>query len=177
MKKLLIATTLLMLAPGPARAGDIFTVPPPPGAEVTSRTQTRVELETDLTHDEALEFYKETVKEYPDIKFRDWSDSTYIEDNGALPWHSITIAKEKSGGKTMIVVAKDNWTWIIGTLVLRFFGVFGVLIVLLAAMSIAGAVVSRLFKDDEPADPAAPAQDEDEIIAAVIAAARKFENK
>ena len=38
---------------------------------------------------------------------------------------------------------KDNWTWIIGTLVLRYIGVFVVLLVLLIGMSISGAIISR----------------------------------
>lgn len=41
---------------------------------------------------------------------------------------------------------KDNWTWIIGTLVLRYIGVFIVLIVLLFGMTISGAIISRSIK-------------------------------
>jgi Na+-transporting methylmalonyl-CoA/oxaloacetate decarboxylase gamma subunit len=78
---------------------------------------------------------------------------------------------------TTIVISKDNWTWIIGTLILRFFGVFMVLIVLLGAMSVSGAIISRTLKRVEKQEGAAPPQDENDKIAAVIAAAKKFENK
>lgn len=154
-----------------------FGVPSVPEGEVVSRTETRVEFRTDLSHEEALEYFRDLVSGYEDIKFRDWSDATYIEDNGALTWHSITISKRRSEGKTTIVIAKDNWTWIIGTLFLRFIGVFAVLIVLLIAMSISGAIISRLLKRIEKKEAAAPPDDEDEKIAAVIAAAKDFENK
>ena len=120
------------------------------------------------------------MEQYEDIRYRDWAESTYIEDNGALTWHSITISKKASKGLTTVVISKDNWTWIIGTLILRFIGVFVVLIVLLGAMTFSGAIVSRLFKaSDEPPSAAPPVDGDDEQarIAAAIAAARKFENR
>ena len=101
-----------------------------------------MDLTIDKSHDEVVAFYKLALKEFPDIKFRDWPDATYIEDDGKLPWHSITISKEDRDG-TAISIIKDNWTWIIGTLILRYIGVFVVLIILLIGMSISGAVISR----------------------------------
>ena len=94
-----------------------------------------------------FEFYQEALAGYQDIKFRDWKDYTYIEDDGNLSWHSITISKQDTGGATIVIV-KDNWTWIIGTLVLRYIGVFVVLLLLLIGMSISGAIISRFFKED-----------------------------
>jgi Na+-transporting methylmalonyl-CoA/oxaloacetate decarboxylase gamma subunit len=41
---------------------------------------------------------------------------------------------------------KDNWTWIIGTLVLRFIGVFVVLLFLRVGMYISGTIISRTVK-------------------------------
>jgi Na+-transporting methylmalonyl-CoA/oxaloacetate decarboxylase gamma subunit len=38
---------------------------------------------------------------------------------------------------------KDNWTWIIGTLILRFVGVFVVLLFLLIGMYVSGWIISR----------------------------------
>jgi hypothetical protein len=49
--------------------------------------------------------------------------------------------------KTEIVLMKDNWTWIMGTLTLRFFGVFAVLMVLYVVLLISGAIISRIIKD------------------------------
>ncbi len=59
-----------------------------------------------------------------------------------MPWHSITISK---GGKdgTDVVIVKDNWTWIIGTLVLRYIGVFMVLMILFIGMSVSGKIISK----------------------------------
>ena len=94
------------------------------------------------SHDEAVEFYTEALKDFKDIKFRDWKDATYIEDDGNRPWHSITISKKDEGG-TRFVITKDTWTWIIGTLVLRYIGVFVVLFLLLLALSVSGAIISR----------------------------------
>jgi Na+-transporting methylmalonyl-CoA/oxaloacetate decarboxylase gamma subunit len=182
MKKLTLITVIVLLAPGLAHAQvpEYFDLPSVPDAEIVSRTQTRVEVTTPLSHDEVVEYYKQVVEQYEDIRFRDWAESTYIEDNGALKWHSVTISKKAADGLTTVVISKDNWTWIIGTLILRFIGVFVVLIVLLGAMTLSGAVVSRVFKaSDEPPSAAPPVEgyDEQARIAAAIAAARKFENR
>ncbi|MGD8983768.1 MAG: hypothetical protein PVI53_07060, partial [Desulfobacteraceae bacterium] len=95
-----------------------------------------------LSHDEIVEFYRQALKKYKDIKFRDWEDATYIEDDGRLTWHSITISKQTKDGANIVIV-KDNWTWIIGTLVLRFIGVFVVLLFLMVGMYISGTIISR----------------------------------
>ena len=93
-------------------------------------------------------FYKETFKGVKDIKFREWKDVTYVEDNGKFTWHSITISKEDKEGTTLVVM-KDSWTWIIGTLVLRYIGVFVVLLFLLLGMTLSGAIISRSVKRRE----------------------------
>ena len=182
MKKLAFITAIGILAPGLAHAQvpKYFDLPSVPDAEVVSKTATRVEVTTPLSHDEALEYYRQIVEQYGDIRYRDWTESTYIEDNGALTWHSITISKKASKGLTTVVISKDNWTWIIGTLILRFIGVFVVLIVLLGAMTLSGAITSRLFKaSDEPPSAGPPVDDGEEQarIAAAIAAAKQFENR
>ena len=103
-----------------------------------------------VSHDQAVEFYQKALEGYQDIKFRDWKEATYIEDDGSLKWHSITISKQDADGATIVIV-KDNWTWIIGTLVLRYVGVFVVLLLLLAGMTISGAIISRFFKEEPQA--------------------------
>ena len=105
-------------------------------------------MKTDLSHDEALSFYKEALKGSKDIKFREWKDQSYIEDDGNRAWHSITISKGGEG-ETTVIITKDNWTWIIGTLVLRFVGVFVVLLFLLLGMTVSGAIISRSVKKVE----------------------------
>ena len=55
----------------------------------------------DQSHDAVVGFYKEALKDLADIKFRDWPDATYIEDDGKRQWHSITISKEDQEGTTI----------------------------------------------------------------------------
>jgi len=118
------------------------------GGEIIKKTETRLEMKAALSHDDIVNFYRDALKNHEDIKFRDWKDATYIEDDGKRPWHSITISKEDKEG-TNIIIAKDNWTWIIGTLVLRFIGVFVVLLFLMLGMYASGSIISRSIKKME----------------------------
>ena len=115
-------------------AEDFLGAPIIPQGKSMQRTDTRLELKTDLSHDDTVGFYKKALEGCKDIRFREWEDATYIEDDGNRPWHSITISKWDKDGTT-IVIMKDNWTWIIGTLILRFVGVFVVLLVLYLGMA------------------------------------------
>jgi hypothetical protein len=135
---------------GVAGAEDFLGAPVIPDGKVVLKTKKRLEMFSPLSHDEVLAYYREALKKAEDIKYRDWSDQTYIEDDGALKWHSITIAKEKTDQGTSIVIVKDNWTWIIGTLILRFVGVFVVLLALFLCMSISGTLISRYTSKAEP---------------------------
>ena len=138
----------LILHPAITGAEDFLGAPLIPNGKVNLKTETRLEMDSPLPHDETLGFYKNALKGHRDIKFRDWKNATYIEDDGNLSWHSITISKDGKDG-TAIVIVKDNWTWILGTLVLRYIGVFMVLLSLLIGMSISGAIISRLVKKME----------------------------
>lgn len=146
MKKLLyLSLAVFLLLPSICAAEDFYQAPLFPGAKVVDKTKTRLEMKTQASHDEILAYYKEALKKQEDIKFRDWNDSTYIEDDGALPWHSINISKEAPGQETTtIVIMKDNWSWIIGTLILRFIGVFAVLLIVFMGMTVSGAIISRV---------------------------------
>ena len=149
MKKLLLPIFILILTiPAPLYAEDFLGAPLIPGGKTIQKTETRLEMKSHLSHDETVAFYRQALKEFKDIKFRDWKDATYIEDDGKLPWHSITISKQDKEG-TNIVIMKDNWTWILGTLLLRFIGVFVVLLFLLLGMSLSGAIISRWVKKME----------------------------
>ena len=145
MKKSILILFFSLAIPPHLIASDFLGVPVILDGETIKRTEGRLEFKVDLSHNEALTFYREALKDYADIKFRDWEDATYIEDDGNRPWHSITISKDNAKG-TMIVVVKDNWTWIIGTLVLRYIGVFVVLMVLFIGMSISGRIISGIVK-------------------------------
>ncbi len=151
MKKLtllIVFACFSMIATVSMGAEDFLGAPVIPGGKTILKTDKRLEINSGMTHNEALTFYKEALKEFKDIKFRDWKDATYIEDDGKLEWHSITISKENKKGATVVIV-KDNWTWIIGTLVLRYIGVFVVLLLLFLGMSVSGAIISRLVKKME----------------------------
>ena len=54
-----------------------------------------------------------------------------------------------SGKGTTVTIVKDNWTWIIGTLVLRYIGVFVVLMVLFLGLLISGRIISGVVKKTE----------------------------
>lgn len=153
MKKRLFLIPLLAMAfAGHVQGEEFLTAPVVPQAEVIDKTKARLDVKTPLSHQEVLEFYRERLKDQPDIKFRDWKDATYIEDDGKLPWHSITISKEGQNG-TSVVILKDNWTWIIGTLLLRFVGVFVVLMILFLFMALTGRFLARFFREPQKSQP------------------------
>lgn len=145
---LLLFAILFLAAPAQSSAEDFLGAPVVPQGKTIQKTDTRLELKTDLSHDEVVEFYKDALREFKDIKFREWKDATYIEDDGNLAWHSVTISKGGEEGAT-VMIAKDNWTWIIGTLILRYIGVFVVLMILFLGMSISGGIISRSVKKME----------------------------
>ena len=139
---------LFFVIPPYSNAEEFLEAPVIPGAKETRKTDARLELQTRMSHDDVLTFYKGALKELKDIKFREWVDSTYIEDDGNRPWHSITISKG-DGEETRVTIVKDNWTWIIGTLVLRYIGVFMVLMILFLGMTISGKIISASIKKME----------------------------
>ncbi|MFC1819626.1 hypothetical protein ACFLZG_00880 [Thermodesulfobacteriota bacterium] len=145
---ILLPLFLFLFIPSFSSAEDFLGAPIIPQGITVQRTDTSLEIKAKLTHDEAIKFYKEALKGYADIKYREWKDATYIEDDGKLEWHSITISK---GDKetTTIIIAKDSWTWIIGTLILRYIGVFVVLLVLFLGMSASGKIISNTIKKME----------------------------
>jgi hypothetical protein len=142
MKKIVFLLLVSLFFPLTANAKDFLGAPVIPQGKAIQKTDSRLELKTLLSHDEVVSFYREALKGFENIKFREWKDATYIEDDGKMPWHSITISK---GGKesTDVVIVKDNWTWIIWTLVLRYIGVFIVLMILFIGMSVSGKIISR----------------------------------
>ena len=111
MKNIILAVLISTLASPVCAGADTFLEAPlPPDVKTVLRTDERLEMKSAQSHDELLEFYKTALQDHKDIKIRDWKDSTYIEDDGAQPWHSITISKE-GRGETEILIVKDSWTW------------------------------------------------------------------
>jgi len=136
---------LWVLSTGVSIAEDFLGAPVMPGGEVVSETDERLEKIYDVSYEDAVKFYREALKDERDIKFRDRGEQTLIEEYAARPWHSIRITKADEG-KTSVTTLKDSWTWILGTLTLRFFGVFAVLVVLWIVLEISGAIISRYVK-------------------------------
>jgi len=128
-----------------AESGGFLGAPVMPGGETDLKTDGRLEMTYSFSHDDILTFYQGALKTHRDIRFRDWEDATRIEDNGNLPWHSISISKHAEAA-TKVTIVKDNWTWIIGTLALRYVGVFVVLLFLYLGMAFSGAVITRIVK-------------------------------
>lgn len=151
MKKtgLILICFYVMLCPSMSSAEDFLGVPLIDKGKVLLKTKSRLEMASPVSHDEVKLFYEGIFKDQKDIKFRDWADETYIEDDTNLKWHAIRISKTPEQNMTRIVIVKDNWTWIIGTLVLRFVGVFVVLLCLFAGMSVSGSIISRSVKKME----------------------------
>ena len=123
-------------------------VPLLPSVKEESRTEEHLQMTSPLSHDEIVKFYREALAGEVAIKFRDWPDSTYIEDNSNRVWHSINISKESKNG-TSILIVKDNWTWITGTLILRFIGVFLVLCILYIFLALTGKIISKSLEKIE----------------------------
>jgi len=112
--------------------------------------------EYNLPYKEVLAWYQEALKNYPDARYRDWKEEMYIEDQGGSKWHAIKISKTDGPNKTIVTIRKDNWTWILATLVIRFLGVFIVLLVLWVGLNISAAIMKRFIKSEQKKQ-AAPA--------------------
>ena len=138
-------------------AEEFLGAPVLPGGNVVTQSSDRLEIAYDMTLDKAIAFYRQALEKEENVKFRDRKGQTYIEDHGARAWHSIRLVRN-SPGKITIITMKDNWTWILGTLVLRFIGVFAVLLCLYVAMAVSGRILSRLgAREKQPGSPQKPA--------------------
>ena len=119
----------------------------PDGKEV-SKDSGRLATEYNLPYNKVLAWYQDALKNYPDARYRNWDEEMYIEDQGGSKWHAIKISKT-GGDKTTVTIVKDNWTWIMATLFIRFTGVFIVLLVLWVFLNISTAIVLRLIKEEK----------------------------
>lgn len=147
MKRLLAILLMLLLnSTIYCIAEDFLGIPIVPNSKILKKDDKRVEFVTNMSHNEVLKFYKNFLKGYKDIRIREWKEATYIEDDGNRRWHSITISRKPGENGIKVVIKKDSWTWIMGTLILRFIGVFVVLMTLFLALSISGRVTAAIVK-------------------------------
>lgn len=140
IRKIIVLTALLICLATPALAEDFLAAPIMPGGQETARSAEELALTYDASPEAVVKYYQDLFAKTGDIKFRQRNGINRIEDYGNRPWHKIVITKEKNG-KTLVTVTKDSWTWILGMLVLRFTGVFVVLLMLFIAMSIATRII------------------------------------
>jgi hypothetical protein len=131
---------LLVLSPMAVMAAEFLKAPLPDGGTVVSQTDKKYIATYTMSYDDAVAFYKEQFKKL-DCKFKNRGESMFIEEYTNLPFHSVLIEKTATGCR--ITVTKDSWVWILGTLTLRFFAVFIVLVGLFIPLSIIGAIVKR----------------------------------
>ena len=123
----------------------------PDGTTVKQESGRQV-IEYNRPYNQVLAWYQEALKRYPDARYRNWKEEMYIEDQGGSKWHAIRISKT-DGPKTVVTIQKDNWTWIMATLFIRFTGVFVVLLVLWIGLNISTAILLRTVaktKEKEP---------------------------
>ena len=144
MKKLLVlCVSLLILAlPGPTLAEEFLGVPIMPGGRVVASTRSMDKRVYAVSHEQVLAYYQEVLKDAQDLKLRDRKTEVTIEDNGRLSWHRISISKDSSK-ESDVTITKDSWTWILGTLALRFIGVFVVLMILYLGMNLEMSLIAR----------------------------------
>ena len=103
----------------------------------------------DLSSAEIINFYKDKFKNESDLNWKEYADHTIINDWGSRDWHKITITPQDSAQGGKVKIKGESWTWIIGTLVIRFFGVLIVLVVLWIALYISGVILSRTLENVE----------------------------
>jgi len=142
--KLLVFDSAQVIPKGPQWLG----APIMPDGTTLKQGSGRLSTDYNLSYAQVLAWYQEALKRYPHTRYRNWKKEMYIEDQGGSKWHAIIISKT-GGPKTTVTIVKDNWTWIIATLFVRFTGVFVVLLVLWIGLNISGAVMQRFFKENE----------------------------
>jgi len=123
-------------------ADEFLGAPVLPGGRTIRSNEAILERNYDISEEQVLSFYKESFKGQKDLKFGHRGGQITIEEHGRLPWHKIMISGDDSG-QTTVTITRDSWTWIFGTLTIRFIGVFVVLLVLYLAMSISTGIIAR----------------------------------
>ena len=139
---ILIGLASLVLLSTASRAEDFLGAPVMPGGTTVRAGKKVLEKVYDLPKGQVLDYYKDIFKDSKDIKFRYRGERLDIDEYGNQPWQKITIS-ENEKGQTLVVIEKDSWTWILGTLTIRFVGVFVVLVFLYGAMGVATSLIMR----------------------------------
>jgi hypothetical protein len=149
-RSILLFVFVTLVALTTLHAADNFQAPVPEGGKSVSADNpaTVNYLYENLSFQSVADFYEGEVKQITDTKWHDLSSKgkIVIYDWGSREWHRINITDKGDGKGVLVTIRKDSWTWIIGTLIIRFIGVFIVLIVLMIALFISGKLLP-LIKD------------------------------
>ncbi|MDY6969587.1 MAG: hypothetical protein SVR08_13160, partial [Spirochaetota bacterium] len=127
-------------------ASDSFEAPlAPGGVKQALQESNSITLQyKGMSREDITNFYRDRFKDESELNWKELKDFTLINDWGSRDWHKIIIIPENSKG-VKVKIKGDSWTWIIGTLVIRFFGVLIVLVVLWFALNISGKILSRVL--------------------------------
>jgi hypothetical protein len=150
----LILSLAIFLATTGLQASENFQAPVPSGGKLLSSedTGTIILLYQDKSLEEIIKFYKDRFEGHENIDWKepDTSRGVVIYDWGDREWHRIEVMSRDTNSGVQITIDGDSWTWIIGTLVIRFVGVFTVLIILMIALYISGGILNiRVTKKNE----------------------------
>lgn len=147
MKKLLIMLVLASLLRGlPAFSEELVPVPAG-GKEITQPADDVVTYQYNtISLSEIKAFYGNLFKDDETISWQNPKrfKGLLINDWGSKKWHCISVV-DKGPNDIEITVMRDSWTWIIGSLAVRFVGVLIVLSILMVALYLSGS----LFKMGE----------------------------
>ncbi|MFO7598964.1 MAG: hypothetical protein R6X27_04045 [Candidatus Desulfacyla sp.] len=146
MKKVIGCLMLVFLSvAGPVMAGDFLGVPVRSGGQPVREETSLLELRYHLPQEEIIQFYRDALKDQEDLVYKDRGESLEIEDHGKRAWHKIVIETTEKG-ELAVTITKDSWTWIMGTLAIRFVGVFVVLLIVYLGMGASTWIITRSIK-------------------------------
>ena len=137
-RALIVCAAALLLPYTGSAASEIFNAPLPDGGETISagKKGSATVRYDNRSPAEIADFYNRQFAGMPDIKWNETGNSreVVIYDWGNRPWHRIYVYSRGMGEETLLTIRKDSWTWIIGTLIIRFVGVFIVLFILMISL-------------------------------------------
>lgn len=141
--KCLLLTLFLMA--GPVLADDFLGAPVRSEGQTALREKSSLEMRYRLPQEEIIQFYRDSLRGQEDLVFRDRSWGLEVEDHGKRAWHKIRIAAAADGA-SRVTISRDSWTWIMGTLAIRFVGVFVVLLIVYLGMNASTWIIRRSIK-------------------------------
>lgn len=148
MRNILILAASIFLTASGLSAAESFQAPVPAGGKLLTPADSGTVnlLYRDVALKEIISFYKEELKDKANINWKESGDKRgiVIHDWGNREWHKIEVVDDAKSG-VQITINRDSWTWIIGTLVIRFVGVFTVLVILMIALYVSGFIMTFEF--------------------------------